>query len=70
MRPVLDLVKPTADANYVVFYSFADGGDGGRYYDVHKMQNMRHGLTILAYEMHGEPVSVLHWGTAAATLRE
>jgi len=38
----------------------ADGGDGGRYYDVHKMHNMRHELTILAYEMNGHPVSVLH----------
>jgi len=60
MRYILDLVKPTAEARYAVFYSFADGGDGGRYYDVHKMHNMHHELTILAYEMNGEPVSVLH----------
>ena len=60
MRHILDLVKPTAEARYAVFYSLADGGDEGRYYDVHKMHNMRHDLTILAYEMNGEPVSVLH----------
>jgi DMSO/TMAO reductase YedYZ molybdopterin-dependent catalytic subunit/thiosulfate reductase cytochrome b subunit len=60
MRHIIDLVRPTADARYVVFYSFADGGDGGRYYDVHKITNMRHELTILAYEMNGVPVSVLH----------
>jgi len=60
MRHILDLVKPAADARYAVFYSLADGGDGGRYYDVHKMHNMRHQLTILAYEMNGGPVSVLH----------
>ena len=60
MRHILDLVKPTAGARYAVFYSLADGGDGGRYYDVHKMHNMRHELTILAYEMNGAPVSVLH----------
>jgi len=60
MRHILDLVKPTAEARYAVFYSLADGGDGGRYYDVHKMHNMRHELTILAYEMNGQPVSVLH----------
>ena len=60
MRHILDLVKPTADARYAVFYSLADGGDGGRYYDAHEMRNMRHELTILAYEMNGEPVSVLH----------
>ncbi len=60
MRHIIDLVKPTADARYAVFYSFADGGDGGRYYDVHRMHNMHHALTILAYEMNGVPVSVLH----------
>jgi hypothetical protein len=43
-----------------VFYSLADGADGGRYYDVHKIENMRHALTILAYEMNGAPVSVPH----------
>jgi len=60
MRHILDLVKPTADARYAVFYSLADGGEGGRYYDVHSLSNMRHELTILAYEMNGAPVSVLH----------
>ena len=60
MRHILDLVKPTADARYVVLYSFADGGDGGRYYDAHSLSNMRHRLTILAYEMNGAPLSVLH----------
>jgi len=60
MRHILDLVKPTADARYAVFYSFADGGDGGRYYDAHSLANLRHELTILAYEMNGAPVSVLH----------
>jgi sulfoxide reductase catalytic subunit YedY len=60
VRHILDLVKPTADARYAVFYSLADGSDSGRYYDVHKMSNMRHALTILAYEMNGAPVSVLH----------
>lgn len=60
MRDILDVVKPLAEARYAVFYSFADGSDGGRYYDVHELFNMRHRLTILAYEMNDEPVSVLH----------
>lgn len=60
MRHILDLVRPPADARYAVFYSLADGADGGRYYDVHELSNMLHRLTILAYEMNGEPVSVLH----------
>ena len=60
MRDILDLVKPTSEARYAVFYSLADGADGGRYYDVHKIENMRHALTILAYEMNGVPLSILH----------
>jgi DMSO/TMAO reductase YedYZ molybdopterin-dependent catalytic subunit/thiosulfate reductase cytochrome b subunit len=60
MRHILDLVQPTVDARYAVFYSLADGSDGGRYYDVHSLSNMRHELTILAYEMNGAPISVLH----------
>ena len=60
MHNILDLVKPMPAARYAVFYSLADGADGGRYYDVHSIENMRHELTILAYEMNGKPVSVLH----------
>ncbi len=60
MRDIIDAVKPLPEARYAVFYSFADGSDGGRYYDVHEIFNMRHRLTILAYEMNDEPVSVLH----------
>ena len=48
--------KPNSDARYAVFYSLADGAEGGRYYDVHRIENMRHALTILAYEMNGAPL--------------
>jgi sulfoxide reductase catalytic subunit YedY len=60
MAKIIEEVKPLPAARYAVFYSFAEGGEGGRYYDVHKLENMRHHLTILAYEMNGRPVSVLH----------
>lgn len=60
MRLILDIVKPSPQARFVVFYSFADGSEGGRYYDIHRLENMRHSLTILAYEMNDEPLSVLH----------
>ena len=53
MRRILDIVKPTPEARYAVFYSFSEGSEGGVYYDVHRIQNMRHELTILAYEMNG-----------------
>src|SRR5499427_1647138 len=60
MRHILGLVKPTAAARYAVFYSFDEGGDGGMYYDAHKMENMKHKLTILAYEMNGRVLSLVH----------
>jgi DMSO/TMAO reductase YedYZ molybdopterin-dependent catalytic subunit len=60
MRHILELVRPAPEARYAVLYSLADGSDGGRYYDVHRIENMHHALTILAYEMNGKPVSVLH----------
>jgi sulfoxide reductase catalytic subunit YedY len=47
-------------ARYAVFYSLADDADRGRYYDVHELFNLRHELTILAHEMNGHPLSVLH----------
>lgn len=60
MRHILEIVKPLPQARFAVFYSFSDGSEGGRYYDVHRLENMRHSLTILAYEMNGRPLSVLH----------
>jgi DMSO/TMAO reductase YedYZ molybdopterin-dependent catalytic subunit len=60
MRHVMELVKPSPEARFAVFYSLADGAAGGRYYDVHKISNMRHELTILAYEMNGAPLTFLH----------
>jgi len=60
MRHILDLVQPEPEARYVVFYSLADGADGGRYYDAHEIANMRHELTILADEMNGAPLNVVH----------
>ena len=57
---ILEIVKTTAEARYAVFYSLSEGSAGGGYYDVHKIQNMRRELTILAYEMNGALLSVLH----------
>jgi DMSO/TMAO reductase YedYZ molybdopterin-dependent catalytic subunit len=60
MRDILDLVQPSQEARYVVFYSFGTGTEGGLYYDAHKIEHMRHDLTILAYEMNGAPLNELH----------
>ncbi|WP_201618047.1 molybdopterin-dependent oxidoreductase [Psychrobacter urativorans] len=59
-RHILDLVRPTPEARYAVFYSLAEGAHGGVYYDCHKMENMQHELTILALDMNDDPLSVLH----------
>ncbi len=59
-RHILDLVEPMGRARYAVFYSFAEGADGGVYYDVHSLAYMRHDLSLLAYEMNGEQLPVLH----------
>ena len=60
MQTVMDLVKPQAGAKWVVFYSLGDGPDGGVYYDVHPIEQMGYHLTMLAYDMNGEPLSYGH----------
>lgn len=60
MRDICDLVKPKPEVRFVVFYSFVEGPDGGLYYDVHKLSHMYHRLTILAYELNGEPLGLVH----------
>jgi thiosulfate reductase cytochrome b subunit len=60
MQTILDLVKPTAEAKWVVFYSLGDGPDKGLYYDAHPIDQMRYQLTMLAYDMNDEPLSYGH----------
>jgi DMSO/TMAO reductase YedYZ molybdopterin-dependent catalytic subunit len=60
MKAIVEMVRPLPQAKWVVFYSFADGAEGGRYYDAHKISHMQHPLTLLAYEMNGEPLNELH----------
>jgi len=60
MKTICELVKPAANAKWVVFYSFGDGPVGGRYYDCHPIANMYHEQTILAYDLNGEPLNETH----------
>lgn len=60
MKHILDMVHPLPQAKWVVFYSFADGAEGGPYYDAHNISHMLHPLTLLAYEMNGEQLNELH----------
>ena len=60
MQSIVDLVQPRPDAKWVVFYSLGDGPDKGIYYDVHPIEQMSYHLTMLAYDMNGEPLSFGH----------
>ncbi len=60
MQTIVDLVQPHPDAEWAVFYSLGDGADSGRYYDAHPIEQMSSELTMLAYDMNGEPLSFGH----------
>jgi DMSO/TMAO reductase YedYZ molybdopterin-dependent catalytic subunit/thiosulfate reductase cytochrome b subunit len=60
MATIVDLVRPKPEAKWVVFYSIADGSDGGIYYDAHPIEQMQLPLTMLAYDMNGAPLSYGH----------
>lgn len=60
MQTIVDLVQPRPEAKWVVFYSLGDGPDGGIYYDVHPLEQMSYQLTMLAYDMNGEPLDYGH----------
>jgi sulfoxide reductase catalytic subunit YedY len=58
---LIELVRPTPEAGWVMFYSFAAGGEGAeRYYDSHSIKDLRHRQSLLAYEMNGERLPILH----------
>jgi sulfoxide reductase catalytic subunit YedY len=60
MQTLMDIVKPLPEAKWVVFYSLGPGADGGIYYVAHPIDQMSNHLTMLAYDMNGEPVSYGH----------
>jgi hypothetical protein len=60
MQTIMDLVRPRPEAKWVVFYSLGEGADKGVYYDAHPIEHMGHHLTMLAYDMNGEPLSFGH----------
>jgi DMSO/TMAO reductase YedYZ molybdopterin-dependent catalytic subunit len=60
MRELIRLVRPLPNVRAVIFYSFAEGTGGGQYYDSHTLENMRHPLALLAYEMNDRPLTDVH----------
>lgn len=57
---LIELVRPSPDAQWVMFYSYGEGGEGGQYYDSHSIKDLGHNQSLLAYEMNGETLPVLH----------
>jgi methionine sulfoxide reductase catalytic subunit len=58
---LIKLVRPKPEAEWVMFYSFAAGGEGGDpYYDSHSIHDLRHRQSLLAYEMNGERLPILY----------
>lgn len=60
MQTIIELVKPAPAAKWVVFYSLGDGADEGVYYDALPIEQMGYQLTMLAYDMNGEPLPFGH----------
>lgn len=60
MQTIVDLVRPRPEARWVIFYSIAEGSDGGIYYDAQPIEQMSSELTMLAYDMNGERLSYGH----------
>lgn len=60
MQTIVDLVKPKPEAKWVVFYSIAEGTDGGTYYDAHPIEQMSSELCMLAYDFNGSPLTYGH----------
>jgi sulfoxide reductase catalytic subunit YedY len=57
---LIELVGPQPECGWVMFYSYGEGGEGGQYYDSHSLHDLRHPQSLLAYEMNGQPLPVLH----------
>lgn len=60
MRRLVELVRPLPNAHVVVFISFGEGSSGGVYYDTQRLENVVGPECLLAYEMNGAPLPLVH----------
>jgi sulfoxide reductase catalytic subunit YedY len=60
LAELIELARPKQGVRAVVFYSFGEGAEGGRFYDSLSAQNAVRPQTLLAYEMNFEPLNHLH----------
>lgn len=60
LTKVMEQVQPGPEARFAVFTSFGEGGEGGPYFDVHTIEDLKHPQSILAYEMNYEPLPIVY----------
>lgn len=60
LKTIMDIVKPLPEAKWVVFYSMGLGATGGIYYNAHPIEQMRHHMSMLAYNMNDQPLPYMH----------
>lgn len=60
MSEIMNLVKPSKKAKYVVFHAYDVDAKGKPYYEALRIGDMKDDLTILAYEMNWKPLNVEH----------
>ncbi|HEX7447903.1 MAG TPA: molybdopterin-dependent oxidoreductase [Pirellulales bacterium] len=60
LAKIIELVRPKPEATAAVFYSYGEGPEGGQFYDSHRLVNLRHSQSMLAYDMNGQPLPELH----------
>lgn len=60
MSEILEKVKPTKNAKYVVFHAYDIDESGKPFYEVLRLNDMLDDQTILAYEMNWKPLTLNH----------
>ena len=60
MKKLIEHVKPKPSAQVIAFYSFGGSLYGGAYYDTQELYNALKPECLLAYEMNGEPLTVVY----------
>src|SRR5699024_9827622 len=60
MREILKRAGPLKNAKYIVFHAYDVDENGYHFYEALRVKDMYDQLSILAYEMNGEPLPLEH----------
>jgi thiosulfate reductase cytochrome b subunit len=60
MKEILERVKPTKKAKYIVFHAYDVYPNGESYYEALRISDMKDPLSILAYEMNWKALNIEH----------